>query len=150
MSLAPKKIKLSREIEAVDIPTMFKMSDDQYRKFIEGEGLFFIDHNALRSSVADYPLATTREQLNILIEELQRRRRELEAVRGDLQELELSMRTQKALESGGIDSIEQLSKMTARQLLVIKDFGKKALNEVTRALSKRGITIDLSLGDDDE
>jgi DNA-directed RNA polymerase alpha subunit len=150
MSSTPKKIKLSREIEAVDIPTMFKMSDEEYRKFLQGDGLFFIDHNALRSSVADYPLATTREQLNILIEELQRRRGELQAVRGDLQELELSIRTQKALESGGIDSIEQLSEKTARQLPGIKDFGKKALNEVTRALSKRGITIGLNLGEDNE
>jgi DNA-directed RNA polymerase alpha subunit len=124
---------------------MYKMSDEEYREFLQSEGLFFIDHKALRSSVADYPIATTREQLNILIEELQRRRGELEALRGDLQELGLSIRTHKALSSAGIDSIEQLSKKTARQLIEFKDFGKKALNEVTRALSKRGITIDTDL-----
>jgi hypothetical protein len=141
MSSAPKKIKVNREIEAVDIPTMSKMSDEQYRKFVQGDGLFFIDHKALRSAVADYPIATTREQLNIFIEELQRRRCELEAVRGDLHELELSARTHKALSSAGIDRVEQLSKKTVMELIRIRDFGVKALREVERALSKRGLKI---------
>ncbi len=142
MSLAPKKIKLSREIETVDIPTMSNMSDEQYRNFVQGDGLFFIDHHSiLRSSVADYPIAATREQLDIFIEELQRRRGKLEAVRADLYELELSERSLKALKGAHIDRIEQLSKMPVRQLLGIKDFGKKALNEVQAALSRRGLSI---------
>lgn len=68
-----QKIKLERrEIEAVDIPTMYQMSDDQYREFIRSDNLMFIDHHdVLRSFVADYPIATTREQLDILVEELQ-------------------------------------------------------------------------------
>jgi hypothetical protein len=71
-----QKIKVNvGEIEAVDIPTMNQMSDDQYRDFIRNDGLMFIDHrDVLRSFVADYPIATTREQLDILIEELQRLR----------------------------------------------------------------------------
>lgn len=142
MSPEPKKIKLSREIEAVDIPTLSEMSDDEYRDFIRGEGLIFVDHhNVLRSSVADYPIATTREQLDIYIEELQRQRGKLEAVRGDLHELELSPRTFKALRNAGIDRIEQLSGMTVRQLISIRDFGKRALNEVKAALSRRGLSI---------
>jgi len=141
MSSAPKKIKLSREIEAVDIPTMSKMSDEEYRNFVQAEGLFLIDHNALRSSIADYPIAITREQLDIFIEGLQKRRGELAAAHGDLQELGLSDRTHKTLSSAGIDSIEQLSKTTVMQLLEIKYFGKKALTEVKQALSKRGLTI---------
>jgi hypothetical protein len=68
----PKKIKLNlEEIEAVDIPTMRALSNTEYRAFVNNEGLFFIDHHdVLRSSPDGYPLATTLEQLNILIEEL--------------------------------------------------------------------------------
>lgn len=57
---------------------MRAMSDDEYRNFIHQDslgGLIYVDHHeVLRSFVADYPLATTREQLDILIEELQRLR----------------------------------------------------------------------------
>jgi Bacterial RNA polymerase, alpha chain C terminal domain len=151
MSSVLKKIKVNREIEAVDIPTMNKMSDDEYRKFIQSDELIFIDHhNVLRSSIADYPIATTREQLDIFIEELQRQRGKLEAVRGDLHELEpeLSLRTLKALRTAHIDRIEQLSKMTARQLLSIKDFGKRAFNEVKAALSRRGLSLVDDISDD--
>jgi hypothetical protein len=151
MSSVLKKIKVNREIEAVDIPTMNEMSDDEYRNFIQSDELIFIDHhNVLRSSIADYPIATTREQLDIFIEELQRQRGKLEAVRGDLHELEpkLSLRTVKALRTAHIDRIEQLSKMTARQLLSIKDFGKRAFNEVKAALSRRGLSLVDDISDD--
>lgn len=150
MSSVPK-IKLNREIEAVDIPTMSGMSDGEYRDFIQGDGLVFIDHhNVLRSSIADYPIATTREQLDIFIEELQRQRGKLEAVRDDLHELEpeLSLRTIKTLRDAHIDRIEQLSKMTASQLLGIKYIGKRAYNEVKAALSKRGLSLIDDISDD--
>jgi hypothetical protein len=76
MSDGLNKIKISMgEIEIVDIPTMYGMSDEQYRDFIQAGGLMWIDHHEiLRSYVAEYPIATTREQLDILIEELQRLR----------------------------------------------------------------------------
>lgn len=61
------------EIEAVDIPTMARMSDDEYQKLIETNGLFWIDHHdILRSAVAEHPLATRQSQLDILIRALQR------------------------------------------------------------------------------
>jgi hypothetical protein len=60
------------EIEAVDIPTMARMSDDEYQKFLETHGLFWIDHHhILRSTPAEYPLATRRSQLDMLITVLQ-------------------------------------------------------------------------------
>lgn len=76
MSSAPDKIKLNaRDIEAVDIPTMYKMSDEQYRDFIRSGELLYVDHHeVLRSFIADYPLATTQEQLDILIDELRKLR----------------------------------------------------------------------------
>jgi hypothetical protein len=70
------KIKFQmKEIECVDIPTMSGMSDNEYLEFVRlGElgGLMYVDHHdVLRSYVADYPLATSREQFDILIEYLQ-------------------------------------------------------------------------------
>lgn len=60
------------EIEAVDIPTMARMSDDEYQKFLETHGLFWIDHHdILISTVAQYPLATRQSQLDMLILALQ-------------------------------------------------------------------------------
>ncbi|QOY94077.1 hypothetical protein IM543_21675 [Massilia sp. UMI-21] len=59
------------DIEAVDIPTMANMSDDEFRQFVKGDGLFWIDHHdILRSTPAEYPLATRKSQLDILIETL--------------------------------------------------------------------------------
>lgn len=59
------------EIEAIDIPTMARMSNVEYRQFLKNYELFWIDHHdILRSTPAEYPLATTQAQLDILIEVL--------------------------------------------------------------------------------
>ena len=60
------------EVEYFDIPTMYEMSDEEYRGSVD-YGLVYVDHHGvLRSHVAYYPLATTREQLDIFIEELEK------------------------------------------------------------------------------
>jgi hypothetical protein len=67
------------QIEALDIPTMCVLSDEEYRAFVRGGELLHVDHHGvLRSYVADYPLAASPRQLDILIEELQRLRAEME------------------------------------------------------------------------
>lgn len=59
------------EIDAVDIPTMYEMNIDEYKEYLANE-LFFVDHHdVLRSAIAQYPLAVTREQLSALIVHLQ-------------------------------------------------------------------------------
>ncbi len=71
-------IKINIEIECLDIRTMNDMSDADYRDYVHGEGLMSVDHHdILRSSIAGYPLATTREQLDILIDELTQLRRKM-------------------------------------------------------------------------
>jgi hypothetical protein len=71
-------IKKNVDIESVDVPTMRAMSDDEYRDFLRRGGLMYVDHRgALRSSPAAYPIAATRQQLDVLIEELQRLRDKL-------------------------------------------------------------------------
>ena len=60
---------------------MREMSDSEYREFLrEGElgGLMYVDHHdVLRSYVADYPLATTLQQFDILIDHLHTQRRKM-------------------------------------------------------------------------
>lgn len=56
------------EIEATDIPTMSRMSNSEYWAFVKSGELFFIDHHdVVRSTPAEYPLATNRKQLDMLI-----------------------------------------------------------------------------------
>ncbi len=72
-------MKATMEVEAVDIPTMQEMSAKEYQAYIKKHGLFFVDHHdILRSSAAEYPLATSKEQLDILIKELQAVRERLQ------------------------------------------------------------------------
>jgi len=55
--------------------------------------------------------------------------------------LAFSPRTLNALINGGIGSIEQLSKCTESKLSNLRGFGKKALTEVSDALSKNDLTL---------
>ncbi|OGS99170.1 MAG: hypothetical protein A3F73_08250 [Gallionellales bacterium RIFCSPLOWO2_12_FULL_59_22] len=64
-------MKHTVEIDAADIPSMYKMSAGEYKQYIENELLFVDHHDVLRSQIAQYPLAVTREQLLILIAHLQ-------------------------------------------------------------------------------
>jgi hypothetical protein len=62
-------MKLTMEIEAIDIPTMRAMSTEEYKRKLTQ--IAFIDHHdVVRSSVAEYPLATSKEQLDELIKYL--------------------------------------------------------------------------------
>ncbi len=76
MNSENNKIRINvGEVEIVDVPTMYDMSEEQYRNLIRGDGLIHVDHHeVLCSSIAGYPIATTQEQLDIFIEELQRLR----------------------------------------------------------------------------
>lgn len=77
MSAMPKMKFEVGEVECFDIPTMYQMSDEEYRGSVD-YGLVYVDHHdVLRSHVAHYPIATTQEQLDIFIEELQKLRRKM-------------------------------------------------------------------------
>jgi len=73
------KLKANLEIEAVDIPTMAGMSLPEYKSYLDG-GLLFVDHHGvLRSGPAEYPLATSKEQLDALLEYIKVARHKMEA-----------------------------------------------------------------------
>ncbi len=66
------KFTVNQDVEAIDIQTMESLSIDQYREYIQSEGLFMVDHHdILRSSGAGYPIALSKEQLEVYIAELQ-------------------------------------------------------------------------------
>lgn len=65
-----KKIKFPmKEIECVDNPTMREMTNEEYREFLHQGGvggkMYVGHHDVLRSEVAEYALATSREQLQL-------------------------------------------------------------------------------------
>ena len=63
----------------VDIPTMQMMHPVQYRHHLENDGGFWLDHHDIvRSSATGRPLATSKEQADILREELDKVLREAE------------------------------------------------------------------------
>lgn len=64
-------MKMTVTVEAVNIPTMHEMSIREYEAYLRG-GLLFVDHHGiLRSAPAEYPLATSKEQLRSLIRYLE-------------------------------------------------------------------------------
>lgn len=78
MSAAIEKFTVKLDVESIDIPTMDSLSPQEYREYLKNEGLFLVDHHdILRSSGASYPLATSKEQLEILISELSKLKHKL-------------------------------------------------------------------------
>lgn len=66
---------LDNDPNKLTIPEMYELTDQQYRGFVQDEGIFWIDHHdVLRETVSERPLATTLEQLDILIDELTKAR----------------------------------------------------------------------------
>ena len=67
------------EFRPVDGITMYDMTDEEYRDHVKHGGLFDLDHqNCLRSTSHSFFIATTREQLDILVEELGKFRDKME------------------------------------------------------------------------
>ncbi len=61
--------------DVLDIPSMASLSEEQYRTHLKQEGLFWVDHHhVLRAKHLDFPMATNKIQLDILIEVLNEQR----------------------------------------------------------------------------
>ena len=68
------KPEIENDTEVADTQTMDRMSNDEYREYLEN-GLIFMDlHDVLHSYITGHPIAANREQLDILIELLQEMR----------------------------------------------------------------------------
>ena len=73
----------SKEEQPMDVSTMRSMSDKEYREYLRAGNVIYLDvHQVLRLSIDGSPLAATREQLDVLIEELRQFRTQIEVKRG--------------------------------------------------------------------
>lgn len=70
----PRRFKQNLEVESIDIHSMYALTDEEYRTYVDGDLVFVDHHDVLRVANTTCPLATTREQLDIFIDELQRLR----------------------------------------------------------------------------
>ncbi len=71
--------KSSRTTYFTGIDEMRKMSKEDYRAFLSREEICLVDsHGALISAIAGYPIAATKEQLDLYIEELKKLKHELD------------------------------------------------------------------------
>lgn len=63
----------NQDITSIDIVTMEVLTNHDYEEYLNDEGLFYIDHHeVLRSSGAGFPVATSKEQVKILMKYLER------------------------------------------------------------------------------
>jgi hypothetical protein len=66
------KVKVDKDDEAIDIPSMREMSDSEYVSYIASD-VFFVDHHdILRATFGEYPIATSARQVEFLISHLQK------------------------------------------------------------------------------
>ena len=59
----------------------------------------------------------------------------------DIDELKLGARADGVLKRAGIDTVEDLCRFTAEQLLRLGNFGKKSLSEVEEVLKERSLSL---------
>ena len=81
------------------------------------------------------------EAERLTAEERERRRQEFLKMRVDDERVGFSVRTVNCLKSAGIETIEQLIERTPKELLAIRNFGKKSLQEVKRKLAEYDLSL---------
>lgn len=64
------RVKLAVEINALDIPSVRALSEDEYRNYIQDESFHVDPNGVLRVTTTGQPVATTLEQLAVLMDEL--------------------------------------------------------------------------------
>lgn len=58
---------------------------------------------------------------------------------GDIEELNLSVRAYNCLKRAGIDTVEQLTAMTPERLYIVRNLGRKQIEEVLTAMKSHGL-----------
>ncbi|MNY46263.1 hypothetical protein D3C86_1814270 [compost metagenome] len=62
---------IQEDTEVLDIPTMRELDTESYKAYVRDHLMWVDHHEVLRSSLAQYPYATTPEQVDALISVLQ-------------------------------------------------------------------------------
>ncbi len=63
-------------------------------------------------------------------------------------DLVLSVRSQNCLQNMGIEYVWQLVEMSSKDLLSIRDFGKKSLREIIEILDEMNLSLDMKIDED--
>jgi hypothetical protein len=63
-------VKFGDDAEALDIPAMRELDVEAYKAYVRDHLLWVDHHEVLRSTLAEYPYATTPEQVDAFIEVL--------------------------------------------------------------------------------
>lgn len=73
MNKTIEKIEFNVEtITSVDIPTMFRMTENEYINYVKADNLLYVDHHdLLHSDKTGRPFATTARQMDLFVEFLQ-------------------------------------------------------------------------------
>ena len=58
-----------------------------------------------------------------------------------IEELEMSVRSFNCLKRAGIDTVEDLTKRTAEDMIKVRNLGKKSLDEVMQKLHSLGLSL---------
>jgi DNA-directed RNA polymerase alpha subunit len=64
-----------------------------------------------------------------------------------VEEMELSLRSEYCLQNACIDYIFQLVQKTEQDLLKIKNFGRKSLNEIKTVLAEKNLSLGMTIKD---
>ena len=68
----------------------------------------------------------------------------------DIEDLNLSVRAYNCLKKKGINTVRELVKLTPEELMEMKNFGKKSLEEVKRVLESLGLSLGMELEEEAE
>ena len=63
-------VTYGKGVEVLDIPTMRELDGEAYKAYVRDHLLWVDHHEVLRSTLAEYPYATSPEQVDALIEVL--------------------------------------------------------------------------------
>jgi DNA-directed RNA polymerase subunit alpha len=64
-----------------------------------------------------------------------------DALSQSIEDLDLSIRSRRAIETLGVTTIGDLCRLTESDLLNCKNFGQTSLNEIRRKLGERGLSL---------
>jgi DNA-directed RNA polymerase alpha subunit len=77
----------------------------------------------------------------LLSREIASLKEKLDFVDVSVEELELSVRSANCLRNKGIETIDQLLTFSEAELLKLKNFGRKNLNEIRDILNEKGLNL---------
>jgi len=73
------QVKTDERDEAFDVPSLEKITDEQYQDYLAFEVLSLDHHDIIRSEIGGYPIAATSRQARIFVQYIQDLTEKMEA-----------------------------------------------------------------------